>query len=75
MTPQGWTEETVAEAAGTIVDIAVGNPDFRTLVALLTAAFEALAVNLGVTIEELSTTFTDDVKMLKRLFQPTALFP
>lgn len=35
------TEETAApeaEAAGTIVDVAVGNPDFSTLVALLTAA-------------------------------------
>ena len=79
-------EATDEEAAGTIVDIAVGNPDFSTLVALLTAAdlvetlqgegpftvlaptneaFEALAANLGVTIDELSATLTGDVELLK----------
>ena len=85
------TEETAApeaEAAGTIVDVAVGNPDFSTLVALLTAAglvetlqgegpftvlaptnaaFEALAAKLGVTIDELSTTLTGDVELLKKV--------
>lgn len=85
------TEETAApeaEAAGTIVDVAVGNPDFSTLVALLTAAdlvetlqgegpytvlaptnaaFEALAANVGVTIDELSTTLTGDVELLKKV--------
>jgi len=80
------TEEAGAEAPQTIVDIAAGNPDFSTLVSLVTAAglvetlsgegpftvlaptnaaFEALAVKMGVTIEELSATLTGDVELLK----------
>jgi len=79
-------EEAGAEAPQTIVDIAAGNPDFSTLVALVTAAglaetlagegpftvlaptnagFEALAKEMGVTIEELSATLTGDVELLK----------
>ena len=37
MADEEVTDEADAEAAGTIVDIAVGNPDFSTLVALPTA--------------------------------------
>ena len=88
VTEEEAAPEADAEAAGTIVDIAVGNPDFSTLVALLTAAdlvetlqgegpytvlaptnaaFEALAANVGVTIDELSTTLTGDVELLKKV--------
>ena len=80
------TDSTDAAAPQTIVDIAAGNPDFSTLVSLVTtaglaetlsgegpftvlaptnAAFEALAAKMGVTIEELSTTLTGDVELLK----------
>ena len=80
------TDSTDAAAPQTIVDIAAGNPDFSTLVSLVTAAglaetlagegpftvlaptnaaFEALAVKMGVTIEELSATLTGDVERLK----------
>jgi len=79
-------EEAGAEAPQTIVDIAAGNPDFSTLVSLVTTAglaetlagegpftvlaptnagFEALAKEMGVTIEELSATLTGDVELLK----------
>jgi uncharacterized surface protein with fasciclin (FAS1) repeats len=80
------TDSTDAEAPQTIVDIAAGNPDFSTLVSLVTAAdlvetlsgegpftvlaptnagFEALAEEMGVTIDELAATLTDDVELLK----------
>ena len=82
------TDSTDAAAPQTIVDIAAGNPDFSTLVSLVTtaglaetlsgegpftvlaptnAAFEALAEKMGVTIEELSTTLTADVELLKKV--------
>jgi len=82
------TDSTDAAAPQTIVDIAAGNPDFSTLVSLVTAAglaetlsgegpftvlaptnaaFEALAAKMGVTIEELSTTLTADVELLKKV--------
>jgi len=81
-------DTTVAPAAQTIVDIAAGNPDFSTLVSLVTtaglaetlsgegpftvlaptnAAFEALAKKLGKTMDELSTTLTSDVELLKKV--------
>jgi uncharacterized surface protein with fasciclin (FAS1) repeats len=80
------TDSTDAEAPQTIVDIAAGNPDFSTLVSLVTAAdlvetlsgegpftvlaptnagFEALAEEMGVTIDELAATLTGDVELLK----------
>ena len=80
------TDSTDAAAPQTIVDIAAGNPDFSTLVSLVTAAglgetlagegpftvlaptnaaFEALAKEMGVTMEELSATLTGDVELLK----------
>ena len=88
MTEDTATDATDAPAAQTIVDVAAGNPDFSTLVSLVTtaglvetlsgegpftvlaptnAAFEALAAKMGVTIEELSTTLTTDVELLKKV--------
>ena len=88
MTDDTATDSTDAAAPQTIVDIAAGNPDFSTLVSLVTtaglaetlsgegpftvlaptnAAFEALAAKMGVTIEELSTTLTADVELLKKV--------
>lgn len=82
------TDATDAPAAQTIVDVAAGNPDFSTLVSLVTtaglvetlsgegpftvlaptnAAFEALAEKLGQTMDELSTTLTTDVELLKKV--------
>ena len=82
------TDATDAPAAQTIVDIAAGNPDFSTLVSLVTtaglvetlsgegpftvlaptnAAFEALAEKLGQTMDEMSTTLTTDVELLKKV--------
>ena len=82
------TDSTDAAAPQTIVDIAAGNPDFSTLVSLVTAAglvetlsgegpftvlaptnaaFEALAAKLGKTMEEMSTTLTADVELLKKV--------
>ena len=82
------TDSTDAAAPQTIVDIAAGNPDFSTLVSLVTtaglvetlsgegpftvlaptnAAFEALAEKLGQTMDELSTTLTTDVELLKKV--------
>ena len=84
------TEDTTGEAAevGTIVDIAAGNPDFSTLVSLVTtaelvetlsgegpftvfaptnAAFEALAEKLGLTMDELSATLTEDTALLAKV--------
>jgi uncharacterized surface protein with fasciclin (FAS1) repeats len=80
--------EAGADAPQTIVDIAAGNPDFSTLVSLVTTAglaetlagegpftvlaptnagFEALAKKLGQTMDELSTTLTADVELLKKV--------
>jgi len=80
--------EAGADAPQTIVDIAAGNPDFSTLVSLVTTAglaetlagegpftvlaptnagFEALAEKLGQTMDELSTTLTADVELLKKV--------
>ena len=82
------TDSTDAPAAQTIVDVAAGNPDFSTLVSLVTtaglvetlsgegpftvlaptnAAFEALAAKLGQTMDEMSTTLTADVELLKKV--------
>ena len=82
------TDSTDAAAPQTIVDIAAGNPDFSTLVSLVTtaglvetlsgegpftvlaptnAAFEALAAKLGQTMDEMSTTLTADVELLKKV--------
>ena len=82
------TDATDAPAAQTIVDVAAGNPDFSTLVSLVTtaglvetlsgegpftvlaptnAAFEALAEKLGQTMDEMSTTLTADVELLKKV--------
>ena len=82
------TDATDAPAAQTIVDVAAGNPDFSTLVSLVTtaglvetlsgegpftvlaptnAAFEALAAKLGQTMDEMSTTLTTDVELLKKV--------
>ena len=82
------TDATDAPAAQTIVDVAAGNPDFSTLVSLVTtaglvetlsgegpftvlaptnAAFEALAEKLGQTMDEMSTTLTTDVELLKKV--------
>ncbi|NQW60056.1 fasciclin domain-containing protein [bacterium] len=81
-------DTTAAPSTQNIVEIAAGNPEFSTLVSLLTvaglvetlsgdgpytvlaptnAAFEALAVKMGVTIEELSATLTGDVELLKKV--------
>ena len=80
------TDAAATDAPQTIVDIAAGNPDFSTLVSLVTAAglaetlsgegpftvlaptnagFEALAEEMGVTIDELAATLTGDVELLK----------
>lgn len=88
MTEDTATDATDAPAAQTIVDVAAGNPDFSTLVSLVTtaglvetlsgegpftvlaptnAAFEALAEKLGQTMDELSTTLTSDVELLKKV--------
>lgn len=88
MTEDTATDATDAPAAQTIVDVAAGNPDFSTLVSLVTtaglvetlsgegpftvlaptnAAFEALAEKLGQTMDELSTTLTTDVELLKKV--------
>ena len=82
------TESTVAADPQNIVDTAAANPDFSTLVSLVTtaglastlagegpftvlaptnAAFEALAKKLGQTMDELSTTLTTDVELLKKV--------
>ena len=82
------TESTMAADPQNIVDIASANPDFSTLVSLVTtaglastlagegpftvlaptnAAFEALAKKLGQTMDELSTTLTTDVELLKKV--------
>lgn len=82
------TESTVAADPQNIVDTAAANPDFSTLVSLVTtaglastlagegpftvlaptnAAFEALAKKLGKTMDELSTTLTTDVELLKKV--------
>ena len=82
------TESTMASDPQNIVDIASANPDFSTLVSLVTtaglastlagegpftvlaptnAAFEALAKKLGKTMDELSTTLTSDVELLKKV--------
>ena len=88
MTDDTATDSTDAAAPQTIVDVAAGNPDFSTLVSLVTtaglvetlsgegpftvlaptnAAFEALAKKLGKTMDELSTTLTSDVELLKKV--------
>jgi len=82
------TESTIAADPQNIVDTAAANPDFSTLVSLVTtaglastlagegpftvlaptnAAFEALAKKLGKTMDELSTTLTSDVELLKKV--------
>ena len=82
------TESPVAADPQNIVDTAAANPDFSTLVSLVTtaglastlagegpftvlaptnAAFEALAKKLGKTMDELSTTLTSDVELLKKV--------
>jgi len=87
-TTTAMTDATVAPGTQNIVDIASANPDFSTLVSLITTAglastlsgegpftvlaptnagFEALAKKLGKTMDELSTTLTSDVELLKKV--------